>query len=76
MALHSDYDDIVPLMDAHQQSVEIHENEVRIHDVTVARAAVAGYLSALSAAKRELALIHALELGVAEILARRRAARG
>ena len=76
MALHSDYDDIVPLMESHHQTVEIHDNEVRIHDVTVARPTVAGYLSALSAAKRELALIHALEVGVAEILARRRVSRG
>jgi hypothetical protein len=45
---------------------------VHIHDVRVNRSTIAEYVRAIDAAKQEIALIHALEVGVTAILARRR----
>lgn len=41
-------------------------------DVSVNRSTIAEYLRAINAPRQEVALIHALEVGVTEILARRR----
>ena len=55
--------------------VDTRATTVCIRDVTVARWTVVAYLGAIADDKQEAALIHALEVGVAEILARRRCAR-
>ena len=52
--------------------IEIRASSVCIRDVRVSRATVVSYLRTIADDKQEIALIHALDVGVAEILARRR----
>ena len=73
MAYNFTSDDLVPLAGSVARSIEVHSTTVHIHDVSVNRSAIAEYLQAIDAPKQETALIHALEVGVTEILARRRA---
>jgi hypothetical protein len=54
--------------------VRVFPTSVRIEGLTVTRPAVLEYLRAIADGKQELALMHALDVGVAEILARRRVA--
>ena len=44
---------------------------IRIHDLRIDRQAIAAYLNAIAPEKQEIALIHALEVGVTEMIARR-----
>jgi hypothetical protein len=53
------------------RSVEVLGNLVRIHGVDVERANVVAYLEGIAPEKQEIALIHALEVGVTELVARR-----
>jgi len=53
-------------------SVEVTPTMVHIHDLTIDRAAVVKYLEAIAHAKQEIALVHALEVGVTEIARRAR----
>jgi hypothetical protein len=72
MAYNFTSDDLVPLAGSVAPRIEVRATTVRIHDVSVNRSAIAEYLQAIDAPKQEIALIHALEVGVTEILARRR----
>jgi hypothetical protein len=51
--------------------VEVTPTTVHIHDVSVDRPAIVKYLEAIAPGKQEIALIHALEVGVTELIARR-----
>ena len=51
--------------------VEVTPTMVHIHDVSVERPAVVKYLEAIVKGKQEIALVHALEVGVTELIARR-----
>jgi hypothetical protein len=51
--------------------VEVFDATVRIHDLTIERPAVAAYLEHIAPGKQEIALVHALEVGVTELVARR-----
>lgn len=44
---------------------------VRIRELTIDRPAVAAYLERIAPEKLEIALVHALEVGVTELVARR-----
>ena len=44
---------------------------VRIHELTIERPAIAAYLEHIAPDKLEIALVHALEVGVTELVARR-----
>jgi hypothetical protein len=55
--------------------VRVFSGSVRIEGLTVTRPEVLEYLQAIAEGKQALALAHALEVGVAEILARKRVAR-
>ena len=46
-------------------------NSVRIHELTIERPAIAVYLEHIAPDKLEIALVHALEVGVTELVARR-----
>jgi len=56
--------------DAH--GVEVTPDVVHIHDLSIDRAAVVKYLEAIAPGKQEIALVHALEVGVTEIARRAR----
>ena len=44
---------------------------MRIHNVNIDRPAVVAYFKTIPADKQEIALVHALEVGIAELAARR-----
>jgi hypothetical protein len=62
--------ELAPLAGTTERSVQVLGMTVRMH-LTIERPAVAAYLESISPDKREVALVHALEVGVAEVLARR-----
>jgi hypothetical protein len=44
---------------------------MRIHDLSIERPAIVAYLKAIAPDKQEIALVHALEVGVTELASRR-----
>jgi hypothetical protein len=55
--------------------IQVLSTTVRVHQLTIERPAVAAYLQTIAAEKREIAFVHALEVGVTELLARRERAK-
>jgi hypothetical protein len=53
------------------QGVEVTSTMVHIHGVSTERPSVVKYLEGIAPGKQEIALIHALEVGITELLARR-----
>jgi hypothetical protein len=53
------------------RTIEVLSNTVRIHVLTIDRPAIAAYLEHIAPDKLEIALVHALEVGVTELVARR-----
>lgn len=51
--------------------VEVTSTMVHIHGVSTERPSVVKYLEGIAPEKQEIALIHALEVGITELLARR-----
>ena len=49
---------------------------MRINEVFVSRPDVVAYIEGIAPDKREVALVHAIEVGITEILVRRRRALG
>jgi hypothetical protein len=54
-----------------EDAVEVSETSVRIHELNIERPAIVAYLQSIPPDKLAIALIHALEVGVTEMLARR-----
>lgn len=52
--------------------VEGVETTMQIHEVKIARPDIVAYLQGIPPEKREIALVHALEVGVIELIARRK----
>jgi hypothetical protein len=52
-------------------SVEVLGSSMRIHDLCIEKPAILEYLQHVSPDKYDIAIIHALEVGVKEIMARR-----
>jgi hypothetical protein len=52
-------------------SVIVQAETVRIRDLMIDRKAIADYLQGIAGDKQVIALVHALEVGVTELLARR-----
>lgn len=63
--------DLEPIAATTERPVQVLSSTVRIHDLTIDRPKVAGYLEGIAPDKQEIALIHAIEVGVTELLARR-----
>jgi hypothetical protein len=68
-------DDIVPIAASVASRIDVRATTVRIRDLSITRATVVAYLREIADANQEVALLHALDVGVAEILARRHIAR-
>ena len=67
------HDQLTPLMDdVSPQRVRLRTTSVRVSDVVLTRPTVVAYFRTIAPDKLERALVHALEVGVAELLARRR----
>ena len=64
-------DKIDPVGGPSMRTVQVLSSTVRIHDLTIDRPKVAAYLERIAPEKLEIALVHALEVGVTELAARR-----
>jgi hypothetical protein len=53
------------------RAVEVLETSMRIHELSIERASIVAYLQKISPEKQEIALVHLLEVGVTELMARR-----
>jgi len=62
---------IEPMATSTRRSIQVLSMKMRIQDVSIERAAIVGYFSSIPPDKLEIALVHALEVGVAELVARR-----
>ena len=60
-----------PVATMTERSVEVFSSTVRVHELTIERPAIAAYLEHIAPDKLEIALVHALEVGVTELVARR-----
>jgi hypothetical protein len=67
----SDDNIIEPMAATTRRSIQVLSMKMRIQDVSIDRPAVVAYFNAIPADKLEIALVHALEVGVAELAARR-----
>lgn len=54
-----------------QQHVELQSSKMLIHELAVDRPEILNYIRSISPDKQEIALVHAIEVGVKEIVARR-----
>ena len=63
--------EIGPMAAATERPVQVLSTTVRIRELNVDRPQVAAYLEAIAPDKQEVALIHLIEVGVTELLARR-----
>ena len=54
-----------------ERAVEVLDTTMRIHELSIERASIVAYLQKISPDKQEIALVHLLEVGVTELLARR-----
>jgi hypothetical protein len=67
----SDDNMIEPMAATTRRSIQVLSMKMRIQDVSIDRPAVVAYFNGIPSDKQEIALVHALELGVAELVARR-----
>ena len=67
----SDDNIIEPMATTTRRSIQVLSMKMRIQDVSIERPAVVAYFNGIPADKQEIALVHALEVGVAELQARR-----
>jgi len=65
------HDELEPVAGTKETSVQVLSMRMRIHDVSIDRPAVVAYFKNIPADKQEIALIHALEVGIAELAMRR-----
>jgi hypothetical protein len=71
MAPNVSSNDCVPIAASTEQPVQVLATTMRIHDLSIERPAIVAYLRTIPPDKQALALVHALEVGVAEMAARR-----
>ena len=64
-------DPLEPVAAATERPVEVLPTAVRIHELMIERPAIAAYLEHIAPDKQEIALVHALEVGITELVARR-----
>jgi hypothetical protein len=54
-----------------ERRVDVVDSVMRIHDLRIDRPGIVAYMTKIAADKREIALVHALEVGITELIARR-----
>jgi hypothetical protein len=64
-------DEIEPIAAHTERTVQVMATSMRIHDLSIDRPAIIAYLQRIPVDKQEIALVHALEVGVTELAARR-----
>ena len=65
------HDGVEPVAGTKETSVQVLSMRMRIHNVNIDRPTVVAYFKSIPADKQEIALVHALEVGIAELAARR-----
>jgi hypothetical protein len=65
------HDELEPVAGTKETSVQVLSMRMRIHDLNIEKPAVVAYFKSIPADKQEIALVHALEVGIAELAARR-----
>ena len=65
------YSALEPVAGTKETAVQVLSSRIRIHNVSIDRPAVVQYLKNIPADKQEIALVHAIEVGIAELTARR-----
>ena len=66
--------DVQP-MAANTSNVQVLSTTMHIHDLSIEQPAVVAYLQAIDPGKQEIALVHAIQVGITELVARRARAR-
>ena len=67
----SAHDELEPVAGTKETSVQVLSMKMRIHDVNIEKPGVVAYFKGIPADKQEIALVHALEVGIAELAMRR-----
>jgi hypothetical protein len=65
------YSELEPVGGTKEATVQVVSGRMKIHNVSIDRAAIVQYFKNVPADKREIALVHAIEVGLAELTARR-----
>jgi hypothetical protein len=65
------YEDVMPIAAAPLPNVQVVADAMQIHELSIERPAIVAYLRSIAPEKQAIALIHALEVGVTEVLSRR-----
>ena len=63
--------DMIPPPHVAGRSVEVLETMMRIHELCIERPNIVAYLGKIAPEKQEIALVHAIEVGITELIARR-----
>lgn len=62
---------LAPIAASTERPVQVLATTMTIHDLTIERPAIIAYLQNIPADKQEIALVHALEVGITEVVSRR-----
>ena len=65
------FNELEPVAGTKETSVQVLSSRMRIHNVNIDRAAIIAYFKNIPTEKQEIALVHALEVGITELTARR-----
>ena len=66
---------LAPMAASTARPVQVLATSMTIHELTIERPAIIAYLQNIPADKQEIALVHALEVGITEVVARRERSR-
>jgi hypothetical protein len=64
-------EEITPVAAVADRPVEVLATTMLIHELCIERPSIIAYLQTISPEKQAIALVHALEVGVTEVIARR-----
>ena len=64
-------DEIAPVATVTERPVQVLTSTMRVQNLTIDRPAVVAYFQGIPAGKEEIALVHALEVGINELAVRR-----
>ena len=65
-------EEIAPVASVTERPVQVLTSTMRVQKLTIDRPAVVAYFQGIPADKQEIALLHALEVGITELAVRRR----
>ena len=65
------HEDLAPIAVTTERPVQVLATSMTIHELTIERPAIIAYLQNIPTDKQEIALVHALEVGITELAVRR-----